>query len=108
MDALNEGSLTELTEKLSPLGMILSAAARISTIEQSQRWLLQDGARYYTLHQQSDTQVLVCYGFEQLPSINALAFKAQGLSAGQYWVRVQIDHLKYGQSPLGARSKRCE
>ncbi len=100
VDALNKGSLTELTEKLSPLGMILSAAARISIIEQSQRWLLQDGARYYTLHQQSDTQVLVCYGFEQLPSINALAFKAQGLSAGQYWVRVQIDHLKYGQSPL--------
>ncbi len=100
IEALSQGNITELSQQLSSLGLVLSASARISQITLNQQWLLQDGDQYYTLHKQNSHQVLLCYGFDQLPSMHALAFKATGLNSGHYLARVQIDKLKYGQSAL--------
>lgn len=100
IDALNQGDLTELSHQLLSQGITLSQKARLSTMVISEQWLLQDEAQFFTLHKQGGTQILLCYGFEQLPSMNSLAFKAEGLTSGNYIVRVQIDQLKFGQSPL--------
>ncbi|MFT5757577.1 MAG: hypothetical protein ACI9LM_002313 [Alteromonadaceae bacterium] len=98
--ALNHGDIGQLSELLRSQGITLTNNAKISNVLLNKKWLIQDLNQYFTLHTQTNGQVLVCYGFQQLPSMNALAFKAENIAPGNYLVRVQIDNLKYGISPL--------
>lgn len=92
--------LSSLRSILETYGVLVSEQVRLVNIMPTSKWLLDDQTHYLTLQKQPNGQILCCYGFRHIPSMKALAFKAESAKPGDYMVRAQVDKLKYAQSPL--------